>query len=276
MQICSKILRMIVTKSISSTSNPLVKELVAYQKSSERKKKGKFLVEGIREMYLALESGLEPEMVFVHQHFNENAVDNEYFEVLHKLFDKGVISLRGDVFARVFYRENGGDIGALFSAPKNAEQKFSKPNNMVFILDGIEKPGNVGAILRTADAANVFGVIQTNAITDLFNPNIVRSSLGAIFTLPYTEMTQEKAYEWLKKNDYTIVSTYLFAKESLYEANFPAKTAFILGSEAEGISSFWRTNSDKQIIIPMQGKVNSLNVSVSAAIVAYEHFRQND
>ncbi len=145
----------------------------------------------------------------------------------------------------------------------------------MIILDGIEKPGNIGAILRSCDASNVDLIIINSQKCDLYNPNVIRSSLGTIFSQKIISLDNKSTLDFLKKNDIKVYATYLNAKKSIQSVNYNSSSAIIVGSENLGISKFWINNSDELIKIPMLGSIDSLNVSVSAAIVLYEINRQN-
>jgi len=151
-----------------------------------------------------------------------------------------------------------------------------KKNNLVIILDGVEKPGNIGAILRSCDAAKVDLIIINNQKCDLYNPNVIRSSLGTIFSQKIIINDYESTYNFLKKNNLNVYATSLNTKKSIHKINYNKSCAVVVGSENLGISKFWETKSDELIKIPMLGSIDSLNVSVSTAIVLYEINKQND
>lgn len=149
-------------------------------------------------------------------------------------------------------------------------------NPFFLIVEGGEKPGNLGAILRTADAANISGVVFSNMPSDLYNPNLIRSSLGACFTVPIAIAKNEEIFIWLEKNNINTYITHLESSKNCFEINFCKPTAIVLGEEATGVSNFWSNGKFEHIIIPMNGTVNSLNLSNSAAILSYEAFRQRN
>ena len=151
-----------------------------------------------------------------------------------------------------------------------------KKNNLVIILDGVEKPGNIGAILRSCDAAKVDLIIINNQKCDLYNPNVIRSSLGTIFSQKIIIDNYESTYNFLKKNNLNVYATSLNGKKNIDKINYNKSCAVVVGSENLGISKFWDTKSDELIKIPMLGSIDSLNVSVSTAIVLYEINRQNN
>jgi TrmH family RNA methyltransferase len=147
-------------------------------------------------------------------------------------------------------------------------------NPLLLILESVEKPGNLGAVLRTADAAGVDAVIICDPHTDFYNPNVIRSSVGCVFTNQIASATSEETINWLKENNIKIFSTYLKASAPYHETDFTKPCAIILGTEATGLSDLWVKKSDATIIIPMQGKIDSMNVSTAAAVVVFEARRQ--
>jgi RNA methyltransferase, TrmH family len=147
-------------------------------------------------------------------------------------------------------------------------------NSLLVIVEGVEKPGNLGAILRTCDAAGVDGLIVCDGRTDVYNPNVIRASLGAVFTVPVVACENQQALDFLRSHQIRVIGTFPDSKKSYLKADYSVPAAILLGSEQEGLSPFWRENADDQVLITMSGKVNSLNVSISAAIVIYEALRQ--
>jgi len=151
--------------------------------------------------------------------------------------------------------------------------KLSK-NPLVLILESVEKPGNLGALLRTADAAGVDAVIICDPQTDFYNPNVIRSSVGCVFTTPIASATSEDTIAWLKHNAITVYCTYLKAAKPYHETDYTGPCAIVMGTEATGLSDLWIKSSTNNIIIPMQGKIDSMNVSTAAAVVVFEAKRQ--
>ena len=189
--------------------------------------------------------------------------------------DKLLIPVSKDVFDKIAVRENSGGVLAV------AEQKTHRldylkltDNPLLLVLESVEKPGNLGALLRTADAAGVNGVIICDPQTDFYNPNVIRSSIGCIFTTPIASATSEETIAWLKKNNITIYCTYLQASRPYYDVDYKKPCSIVMGTESTGLSSDWTRNSSANIIIPMQGKIDSMNVSTAAAVVIFEARRQ--
>lgn len=255
---------------ITSTQNPKVKSLLALEKPRERRKQQLFVIEGKKEIGLALEAGYRIGNIF----FCDDIISAE--EVT-KLFsdDKLLIPVAKDVFDKLAVRENSGGMIAV------AEQKLHSLDNirlsknpLVLVLESVEKPGNLGAILRTADASGVDAVIICDPQTDFYNPNVIRSSIGCIFTKQVAAATSEETIAWLKKNTIGIYCTYLKASKPYHQTDFTKPSAIVMGTEATGLSDVWVTNSDANIIIPMQGAIDSMNVSTAAAVVVFEAKRQ--
>lgn len=255
---------------ITSNSNPKIKHLISLDKSRERKKLGLFVIEGLKELMLAESNGYEIESVFYSTHLIEGAT-------LQKAgFQKSQLWAVGqNVFEKIAYREStGGVIGiARHKSHLLDDLKLSK-NPLLLILEGVEKPGNLGAILRTADAAGVDAVIICDPQTDFYNPNVIRSSIGCVFTNQTAAATSDETIAWLKEKQIKIFCTYLGGSIPYTSASFQQPCAIVMGSESSGLTDGWIKNSDTNIIIPMKGKIDSMNVSVSAAIVVFEALRQ--
>ena len=255
---------------IESLQNPKIKNLLKLQeKSRERKKQGLFVVEGIQENQLAMDSGFEMEEVFICPTIytnSHNFPSSKKFEVSKGLFEK--IAYRGTT---------GGIIGIYRQKHTDLNEIQLSGNDLIVVLESVEKPGNLGAVLRTCDGAGVDLLIVCDPKVDFYNPNVIRSSVGTLFTNTITSTTKEDVVYWLKKNKIQILSTFLREEtKSLYEIDFKKSSAIVLGTESNGLTDFWAENSDYLIKIPMKGKVDSLNVSNAAAICIYEAFRQKD
>ena len=259
---------------IPSAQNPKIKDLLALQeKSKERRKKGLFVVEGRRELLHCVEAGYEPYAVFYCPDIISNAdfdavvenCDCNYYEIPQHLYDK--VAYRGGT---------EGVIAELHCKEMNLESLKLKENPLVVILESVEKPGNLGAVLRSADASGVDAVIVCDPLTDMYNPNLIRSSIGAIFTVPVATATSEETIKWLKDNNIKIYTAQLQDSEWYYDTDMKGATAIVMGTEATGLTTAWRKAADAHIKIPMLGKLDSLNVSVSAAILMFEAVRQRN
>jgi RNA methyltransferase, TrmH family len=255
---------------ITSTQNPKVKSLLALEKPRERRKQQLFIVEGKKEIGLALEAGYKIGNIF----FCDEMVSEAQLAEL-PLENKLLIPVSKEVFDKIAIRESTGGMIAVAEQKTNrlAEIKLSK-NPLLLILEGVEKPGNLGAVLRTADAAGVDAVIICDPQTDFYNPNVIRSSVGCIFTNQLAAATSEETIAWLKENNISIFCTYLKAAKPYHQIDFTKPAAIVMGTEATGLSDVWIKNSDANIIIPMQGKIDSMNVSNATAVVVFEALRQ--
>ena len=263
-------------KRITSPQNPLIKQLFKLQdKARERKKTGLFVVEGLRELNLAVAGGYSIEtLLFVPEIINLNK--------LSKLVsDSSVdsIEITKDIYQKIAYR-NGteGVISIVKTKNHKLEQlNLSNKNPLILVAEAPEKPGNIGAILRTADAANVNAVLIANPTTDLYNPNIIRSSVGCVFTNQIAMGNTTEILNFLKDNKINIYCAALKDSAKIYHTlDFTKATALIFGTEATGLSDEWLENSSQNIIIPMKGKIDSMNVSVAAGILIFEAVRQRN
>jgi TrmH family RNA methyltransferase len=258
-------------KQITSVQNPFIKSLAQLQEKAKiRKQTGTFLMEGQREIELALKGGYEIETILI---CNELCHFSEFQKIRKSEFQ--VIEISKEVYQKLAYRDTTEGILAVAKTKSLAlsELKLSK-NPLILVGEAIEKPGNVGAILRTADAANVDAVIIANPKSDLYNPNIIRSSVGCLFTRQIAVGTTEEVIAYLKANNITIYSATLQDSTEYHTQDYTTPTALVVGTEATGLSEKWRTESTKNIIIPMQGEIDSMNVSVAAAIMLFEAKRQ--
>lgn len=253
-------------EQITSTKNPKIKRLVLLQqKSQERKREGVFVVEGRREIEHCAKIGYEIESFY---ELEPSAIAPN---AIHYQVSK-------DVYQRIAYREGTEGIVAVVRAQDHSLQamteRISVPNPVYVILESVEKPGNLGAILRSADAAGVDAVIVCDPLTDMYNPNLVRSSLGAIFTVPTVACSSEECIRFLKERNIKILTAQLQDSHLYYDTDMTCGTAIVMGTEATGLTDQWRKAADAHIRIPMLGQMDSLNVSVSAAILMYEAVRQ--
>ncbi|MGJ7027090.1 TrmH family RNA methyltransferase [Petrimonas sulfuriphila] len=257
---------------ITSLQNPSVKNIVKLAKSRERKEQQLFVIEGARELSLALQSDYIVESVYVCWEMFEKT---KYPGVLDSMEEKNVLDISPEVFGKIAYRENSDGVVAI-AKPKLHKLEYIKlsANPFVIVLEAVEKPGNLGAILRTADAAAVDAVVVCDPQTDLYNPNVVRSSVGGIFTVQTAVCSSADAAAWLKANNISSYAAELQAAEFYQDIDFCMPSAIVMGTEAEGLTGFWLKNATKRIKIPMRGKIDSLNVSVSTAVLTFEAMRQ--
>lgn len=251
---------------ITSKTNPKIKNVVKLQKSSERREQNRIIIEGRREIERALACGFVIDTLFVC-----NELGAQSSEIKANVIEE--VSL--EVFEKIAYREGSDGLLAI-AIPRYSDLKNFKPkkNPLIIVLETVEKPGNLGAVMRTADAAGVDAVIIADPRTDLFNPNAIRASIGTIFSVPLFACSSEECIKWLKENDITIYCTYLKASIDYLDADFKKGSAIVMGTEATGISDIWVKAADQNLIIPMNGIADSLNVSVTTAIVVFEAIRQ--
>lgn len=262
------------TEIITSAQNPKIKNLLALQeKSKERRKSGLFVVEGRRELLHCIEAGYEPYAVFCcpeiisedDLHDIASKCGCAFFELPIHLYDK--VAYRGGT---------EGVIAELRCKDMGLETLNLPENPLVVVLESVEKPGNLGAVLRSADASGADAVIVCDHLTDMYNPNLIRSSIGAIFTVPVATASSEDTISWLKANGIKIYTAQLQDSEWYYDTDMRGGTAIVMGTEATGLTDCWRQAADAHIKIPMLGRLDSLNVSVSAAILMFEAVRQRN
>ena len=258
--------------SISSLQNPLIKEIQKLDKSRERKKRELFLSEGLRECKLAVEGGFKLEkLLFCSAYISSDVLINE--TGINNTTE--MVDLSPQVFDTLVYRKGVPNCLALIKNKTFTLKDVNALSNpMLLIIDAVEKPGNLGAMLRTCDAAGIDAVIVCDPQTDVFNPNCIRSSLGAVFTQKVIVTQAETCIQWLRKMKINTYITYLEAAEKYTNQDFTKASAIVMGSEAYGINKIWLDQGFKHIIIPQFGKVDSMNVANSAAIVIYEGLRQ--
>lgn len=260
---------------ISSNQNPKIKLIHELYESKGRKKHKLFIAEGNREIYIALQSGYQPRSIFLNKDYTE--------KLSYKIFSNFkippniVFQLEPKLFSKISYREDTEGIIAIFEW-KNHElnQLKLKKNPLLIVVESVEKPGNLGAILRTADAAQVDGVIVCNPIIDLYNPNVVRSSVGCIFSVPIALASSSDTIHWLKDKKITTYAAALQTAELYHLYDYKTATAIVFGTEADGLSKEWLTQADHTVKIPMLGKIDSLNVSNAVAIITFEAMRQRN
>lgn len=258
--------------AITSAQNPKIKRLLQLQqKSSERRKAGLFVVEGIREVERCMEKGYEIDTIF---YLNKPMAEN-ISEIIEE--NKGIklFEVSPAIYEKIAYRgSTEGVIAEVKTKDKTLQDLKLSENPLVVVLESVEKPGNLGAILRSADAAGADALIVCDPLTDLYNPNLIRNSTGAIFSVPCVACTSEECIKFLKENNIQILTAQLQDSELYYDTDMKRGTAIVMGTEATGLTDIWRKVADAHIRIPMLGITDSLNVSVSAAILLYEAVRQ--
>ena len=257
-------------KQITSSQNPFIKSLVLLQeKAKARKQSGTFLIEGMREIELALKGNYELETVLFCSELLDKSFNLSIFKSLN------LIEISKEVYQKLAYRDTTEGIITVAKAKSLSLSDLQLPQNpLVLVMEAIENPGNIGAMLRTCDAAHVDAVIIANPKTDLYNPNIVRSSVGCLFTNQIATDSTEEVIKFLNKKNITIFAATLQNSQFYHQQNYTTPTALVVGTKATGLSAAWREKNIQNIIIPMQGEIDSMNVSVASAILLFEAKRQ--
>jgi TrmH family RNA methyltransferase len=265
-----------MTEIINSTANPRIRNIIKLGTNSrERRLQNIFIIEGYREISRALVSGIIIKELYVCTDLDKKGWSEELKKLSGgiTIFEVGLAA-----FNRIAYREGSdGLIAVALPRKLGLEDLKLSPNPLILIVESVEKPGNLGAIMRTADAAGIDAVIICDPLADIYNPNTIRSGVGCVFTKQIVSTTTKEAFVWLKMNKITIYAAALSESALLYhQIDFCKPTAIVMGTEATGLSGEWLENSDAQIIIPMKGIADSLNVSTSAAILVFEAIRQRE
>jgi TrmH family RNA methyltransferase len=256
---------------IISPGNPRIKHLVKLRDDKKtRKNDGLMLVEGYDEIQLALSAGHTPQTLL-------SAPEIVSRQLVVPSTENLTVSRAA--FEKISYRENPDGWLAVFPIPQTTFESLESAGPrvetpLIIVAESIEKPGNLGAILRTADAAGVDALLVCDARADAWNPNVVRASRGAVFSVPIVECDTASAWEWLKGRGMRLVAASPAGDEIYSNVDLRPPTAVVVGTEDKGLSDFWMRNADVKVKIPMMGKVNSLNVSVSTALILYEAVRQ--
>lgn len=284
-------------ETITSAQNRKVKELLTLvEKSKERSAAGLFVVEGQRELGHCLDAGFIPETLFIcgevmavqnnavngakTGHLAENIEGKDGLDALIAKAEAlnprlGVVQIPAFLYEKVAYRgSTEGIIAEVHSVPRSLENLRLGERPLVMVLESVEKPGNLGAVLRSADAAGADAVIVCDQLTDIWNPNLIRSSVGAVFSVPVAVCTSADAIAFLKERGIRILTAQLQDSEWYYDTDMTGATALVMGTESTGLTQAWRDSADAHIKIPMLGRLDSLNVSVSAAVLLYEAVRQ--
>jgi TrmH family RNA methyltransferase len=292
---------------ITSAKNPKFKNLLLLQeKSKARREQGLFVVEGRRELEHCLEAGYNVHTIFVCPEIagaeTEEVVYSKPMATLGHVRGRGplrssgrgrseaetvlnrqtsgvgapaIVEIPPELYKKAAYREGTEGIIAEVEVKELRLDDLALPENpLIVVLEAVEKPGNLGAILRSADAAGADAVIVCDPLTDLYNPNLIRASIGAIFTVPTVAASSEEVIPWLKAKGIQILTAQLQDSSLYYDTDMSRGTAIVMGTESTGLSGKWREAADAHIRIPMLGRLDSLNVSVSAAILLFEAVRQ--
>jgi len=261
--------------TITSTKNPRVKAAIALRDRRTRDETGLTLVDGVRELARALAGGARAVEVFVVEH----ALDGAGADAVDLARSGGaaIVPVTGGVLDRLGYGERSEGIVATVRIPDVSLDRLAgvlPPDPLVVVLEGVEKPGNLGAVLRSADAAGADAVVVADPRTDLFNPNAIRASLGTVFAVPVAAGSSEAVRAWLESAGIPMFAARVGAAVAYTEADLRGPAALVLGSEADGLTDAWAGPGVTDVSLPMLGVADSLNVSVSAAVLLYEARRQ--
>jgi len=253
---------------ITSPQNNLIKNIVRLRKARLRKRQDLVVIDGLREIKVAFDYGFE------------------FVEILHcpdlnqETWAESPLTpteVSPEIFQKIAYADNpNGWLALVRPRYCRLDQLKLKANPLILVLEAVEKPGNLGAMLRTAYAAKVDAVILNNLQTDLYNPNVIKASSGHVFSDQVILEDKEKTLAWLKEKKVKIFATNIKAAKVYTAIDWKKAAAIVMGTEASGLSNFWIENADENIIIPMQAGIDSLNVSVSAGILVFEARRQRD
>ena len=259
-------------QKITSAQNPKIKLLQTLQKkSAERRAQGLFVVEGVRELEHCLEAGYQLHAVF---HCPDLL---QQLPAGVKAQQCACYEVTADLYAKIAYRATTeGIVAEVRERPLALEDLTLSEHPLIVVLESVEKPGNLGAVLRSADAAHADAVVVCDPLTDLYNPNLIRSSIGALFTVPCVACTSEACIRFLKEHGIRILTAQLQDSHLYYDTDMRQGTAIVMGTESTGLTDCWRKAADAHIRIPMLGRLDSLNVSVSAAILLFEAVRQRN
>ncbi len=275
----SKSDRLVTSVLLSSLTNPTVKHLVRMRDNRARRKAGRVMVDGWRETQQAIDGGLKPIGIYASEESeSENVFLRQTERVVRARFPELLREVSPSVMAKISYGQSARGVVAEFDVPSRDLSSLSSEDvQLVLVLDRIEKPGNLGAAFRCADAAGVDAVIVTPQQSDLFNPNAIRSSLGSVFSVPAATADESSARKWLKDRDIQVLAARVEASKPLWETDLTGKVALVIGSESHGLEDRWQAGDDitvEGVHLPMFGHVDSLNASVSAAVMLYEAKRQ--
>ncbi len=260
---------------IQSSSNPKIKHFLQLkEKSKARLKAESCTIEGKKEIEMALEGGYELLQVF----YDSASVDAEFLEHLESIQSLEVFEVSHELYSKLAHRGSTEGVVAIAKTKSHDLSSLHLPDSetLILVAEAPEKPGNIGALLRTADAAAIDAVIIANPRGDLYNPNSIRSSLGCIFTVPTYIGTSEEVVHFLKSQNIDSYAAALDASVPYTEVAFSGRSAIIVGTESTGLSDVWIKNSKQNIIIPMRGQIDSMNVSVAAAVILFEAIRQKN
>ena len=260
---------------IQSRQNEQVKNLVKLRERKHRDRQDRFVVEGLRELEHAIAAGYEIESIGYCPEFFPHSAHREFIDAQRRSGQLPLIRFSIEAFEKASYREGPDGILATARQQSNTLTDLRLPEHPLhLVLEGIEKPGNLGAILRSADGAGADAVVLVDCVLDLYNPNAIRSSQGLIFALPIAAASREQLTQWLDQAKLQVVATTPDTEQLHWDVDYRFGTALFLGSESEGLSSYWLERAAHRIRIPMAGQADSLNVAAATAVCLYEAARQ--
>ena len=260
---------------IQSRQNEQVKNLVKLRERKHRLRQERFLVEGLRELGHALDAGFSVEAIYFCPECFPSEAHSAFVDDVRRKGTVPLVRMSTDAFTKAAYREGPDGLIAIAHQQSHALAQLNLPDNpLLLVLEGIEKPGNLGAILRSADGAGADAVILVDCVLDLYNPNAIRSSQGLVFALPIAHTDQAYLLRFLKEKQIRSVATTPDTTSLHWDIDYRGGTALFLGSESDGLSAFWLDAADARVRVPMAGRADSLNVAAAAAVCLYEAQRQ--
>jgi TrmH family RNA methyltransferase len=264
-------------KQITSSQNKYIKELIQLkEKSRLRKRTATFLIEGLREIELALKGNYTIKTLLIISSYLDNDLIINLLNRINETIE--IIEISKEIYKKLALRDSTEGIIALAESKDLTINsiKFKNKNPLILVAEAPEKPGNIGALLRTADAAGMDAIFIANPKTDMYNPNIIRSSVGCVFTNQIATGTTSEIIQFLKENNIELYGAALTASVAYHKVDYTNPCAIVVGTEATGLSNEWLLNTTQNIVIPMNGEIDSMNVSVSAAIIIFEAIRQRN
>lgn len=257
---------------ITSRRNPRILAVAQLRETRHRRESQRILIDGHRELARATDAGVTVEQIFV---CRDILGEKSLPATNVRIKPPEIVEVTAQVFERISYGERNDGFVAVAQRPKiSLADLCLPPAPLIAIIEGVEKPGNLGAILRSADAAGVSAVLAIDEATDIYGPNVIRASLGAVFCVPIVETTAAEVKDWLQNKKMTLISATPEATTIYTDLNYTGPTALLFGSEAKGLTSGWTGSNVLAARVPMHGRVDSLNVSITAALFFYEALRQ--
>lgn len=259
---------------ITSTSNPRVKSAARLRERRGRDEQGRIIIDGVREIHRALAAGVQVGELY---YCEQLCQDDEHQALLKQAKEAGAVlfSVTPQVMEKLAFGHRDSGVVAVAQPPQRTLLDLPlASDSLIAVVEGVEKPGNLGAILRTADAAGVSALIVADGGTDLYNPNAIRASLGAIFTVPVCQAASAATMDWLRLHSFRILAARVDGAIDYAAADYRGRVAMVLGSEAHGLSAAWNGDDAASLKLPMLGTVDSLNLSATAAVLFYEALRQ--